>query len=84
MAREPFQHLGMLVRGVVIDDGVDGEFGRRSGIDDVKEADELLMTMAFHALADDGLPGAQTTGGRRLRGRVEPQATRDACRCSDF
>jgi hypothetical protein len=29
-------------------------------------------------------PGAQTTGGRRLRGRVEPQAARDACRCSDF
>src|SRR5437016_5071219 len=29
-----------------------------------------------------GLPGAQTTGGRRLRGRVEPQAARDACRCS--
>src|SRR5215831_9902180 len=24
------------------------------------------------------------TGGRRLRGRVEPQAARDACRCSDF
>jgi hypothetical protein len=24
------------------------------------------------------------SGGRRLRGRVEPQAARDACRCSDF
>ena len=53
VAREPFQHLGMLVRGVVIDDGVDGEFGRRSGIDDVEEADELLMTMMLHALAED-------------------------------
>src|SRR5437588_12848835 len=31
-----------------------------------------------------GLPGAQTTGGRRLRSRVEPQAARDACGCSDF
>src|SRR5438034_10147048 len=31
-----------------------------------------------------GLPGAQTTGGRGLRGGVEPQAARDACRCSDF
>src|SRR5262245_52215992 len=31
-----------------------------------------------------GLSGAQTTGGRRLRGRVDPQAARDACRCSDF
>src|SRR5437868_4762035 len=26
----------------------------------------------------------RTTGGRRLRGRVKPQAARDACRCSDF
>ena len=31
-----------------------------------------------------GLPGAQATGGRRLRGCVEPQAARHACRCSDF
>ena len=31
-----------------------------------------------------GLPGAQTTGGRRLRSGVQPQAARDACRCSDF
>ncbi|OLB78547.1 MAG: hypothetical protein AUI16_03385 [Alphaproteobacteria bacterium 13_2_20CM_2_64_7] len=28
--------------------------------------------------------GAQTAGGRRLRGRFEPQAARDACHCSDF
>src|SRR5262249_6602300 len=26
-----------------------------------------------------GLSGAQTTGGRRLRGGIEPQAARDAC-----
>src|SRR5262249_37883034 len=31
-----------------------------------------------------GLSGAQTAGGRRLRGRVEPQAARDACHYSDF
>src|SRR4029453_1068784 len=31
-----------------------------------------------------GLPGAQATGGRRLRGCVEPQATSDAGRCADF
>src|SRR5246127_255411 len=31
-----------------------------------------------------GLSGAQAIGGRRLRGCVEPQAARDACRRSDF
>src|SRR5437773_11440773 len=30
------------------------------------------------------LLGAQAIVGRRLRSRVEPQAARDACRCSDF
>src|SRR5579862_625726 len=53
MAREPFQDLGVLVGGVVVDDDMDGPFGWRSGIDDVEEADELLMAMALHALADD-------------------------------
>src|SRR6478672_10037962 len=31
-----------------------------------------------------GLPGAQATGGGRLRGRVEPQATRGAGGAADF
>src|SRR5215207_5878139 len=31
-----------------------------------------------------GLPGAQATGGRRLRGRVEPQTTGDAGGRADF
>src|SRR5208282_1563292 len=31
-----------------------------------------------------GLPGAQATGGRGLRGGVEPQATRDAGGCADL
>src|SRR5246127_3971188 len=32
----------------------------------------------------DGLPGAQTTCGRRPRGCVEPQATSGACRSENF
>src|SRR6267378_1035184 len=32
----------------------------------------------------DGLPGPKATGGRRLRGGVEPQATGDTGGCSDF
>ena len=43
----------MLVRGVVVDDDVDGQLRRHSGVDEVQEADELLMAMTLHALADD-------------------------------
>src|SRR6202140_3262100 len=32
----------------------------------------------------DGLPGPEATGGRRLRGCVEPQATDDTGGCTDF
>ena len=31
-----------------------------------------------------GLPGPEATGGRRLRGCVEPQATGDTGGCADF
>src|SRR6476660_7988610 len=31
-----------------------------------------------------GLPGPEATGGRRLRGCVEPQATGDTGGCTDF
>ena len=34
VASKPFQDLGMLVRGVVVDDSVDGLFRRHSGVDD--------------------------------------------------
>ena len=54
MAIEPGAHLGMLVSGVVVEDDVDGLAGRHLGIDGVKEADELLVTMALHVAADDG------------------------------
>jgi hypothetical protein len=53
MLSNPFQHVGMLVGGIVVDDDVDGLVLRHSGVDDVEEADELLMTMMLHALAED-------------------------------
>lgn len=53
-AIEPGAHLGTLVSGVVVEDDVDGLAGRHLGIDGVKEADELLVTMALHVAADDG------------------------------
>src|SRR3979490_2098081 len=45
--------LGMLVGGVVVDDDVDRFFLGHSGLDEVQKADELLMTMAFHALSNN-------------------------------
>lgn len=43
MADEPGSHFGVLVVGVVVDDGVNRLTGRHRGLDLVEEADELLM-----------------------------------------
>jgi hypothetical protein len=48
---QPFDHLGMLVGGVVVEDGVDGLADRDLALDGVQKADELLMPL--HAAADD-------------------------------
>jgi hypothetical protein len=51
----------------IINDDVDRQFCGRFGIDDVKEADELLM--ALHALADDFAFNC-VEGGKQGRGAV--------------
>ena len=43
----------MLVCGVIVDDQMHCALGRGLAIDLVEEADELLMPVATHALADD-------------------------------
>src|SRR5258708_16219487 len=53
MPFEPGADLGMLMRRVVVDDQVQLPLGRSLPVDLVEEADELLMPMAAHALADD-------------------------------
>ena len=50
---EPGAELGMLVCGVIVEDQMHRALGRGFGIDLVEEADELLMPVAAHALADD-------------------------------
>ena len=50
---EPLHDVGMLVGGIVVDDDMDRLFLGYSGLDDVQKADELLMAMALHALADN-------------------------------
>jgi hypothetical protein len=53
MPDEPGADLGMLVGGVVVEDGVDQFAGRHGALDGIEEADELLMPVPRHALADD-------------------------------
>ena len=50
---EPGADLGVLVGGVVVEDGVDQLAGRHRGLDPIEEADELLVPVPRHALADD-------------------------------
>jgi len=49
MPGEPFAHLRMLVSRIVVDDGVDRLSLGNPGLDDVKEANELLMPVVRHA-----------------------------------
>src|SRR6201998_886521 len=53
MVFDPFKNLGVLVSGIVVDDHMHRFLLGHPGIDDVEEADELLMAMALHTLTDD-------------------------------
>src|SRR5262245_8165278 len=53
MPFEPGPHLRMLMRRIVVDDQVQLSAGRGFAVDLVEEADEFLMPVARHALADD-------------------------------
>ena len=50
---EPGTDLGMLVRGVIVDNQMHCPLGWGLAVDLVEEADELLMPVAAHALTDD-------------------------------
>ena len=47
VAFEPSSNIGMLVGGGVVDDGVDRPSHGNLFLDDIEEANELLMTMAL-------------------------------------
>ena len=46
MTRQPFPRLGMLVSGIVVENGVNGLAGGNFALDGVEEPDELLMAVA--------------------------------------
>ena len=54
MLHQPFPDFGVFVSGIVIDDGMDRLAFGDLGVNEVEEADELLMPMALHIAADDG------------------------------
>ena len=52
MTRQPSQHPGMLVRGVIVEDRMDQLAGRRFALDGIEETDEFAVSVALHAAAD--------------------------------
>ena len=54
VAIEPRADLGMLMGGIIVENDMDGLTVGDLGVDGVEEADELLMAVALHVLADDG------------------------------
>ena len=69
MAIEPFADLRVLMGGIVVEDDMDGLFGRDLSLDLVEEADELLMPMLLHAAPDD-LAFEHIEGGKQGGGAV--------------
>src|SRR6516164_7364331 len=50
---DPFPHLGMLVSSIVVDNDMNRFLLGHPGVDNGQEADELLMAMMPHTLADN-------------------------------
>jgi hypothetical protein len=65
MTPQPFDHLGVLVSGVVVEDGVDRLAGRDLALDGVQKPDELLMPVALHATTD-ALPSSTSKAANRV------------------
>lgn len=64
MPLEPGFHAGMLMGAIIIHDQMEIEFGRGFAVDFLKESEELLMPMAWHA-ASDHLAVEHAQGGKQ-------------------
>ena len=67
MPQQPLANLWVLVGRVVVDDGVDSLSGRHLRFDGIEEADELLVPVALHVMADDGAVEDVESGEQRGR-----------------
>ena len=67
MPYQPSTHFGMVVGGIVVDDGMDRLSQRHLGLDGVEEADELLMPMPLHVATDDRAVENVQRGKQRRR-----------------
>src|SRR5678815_1031559 len=67
MPGQPLLHLGMLVGGIVVDNGMDRLSRRDLRLDGVEEADELLVAVALHVATDDGAVEDVEGGEQRRR-----------------
>ena len=70
MARQPLPDGRMLVGGVIVEDGIDMFFRLNLALDGIQEADEFLMAMALHVVADDR--SVEDVHGREQSGRPVP------------
>src|SRR6202043_1466279 len=68
MRGEPFQDIGMFVRGVIVDDGVNELAAWQGAVHRVEKSDELLMPMLVHARPDTG--SVEDVQGGKERGRA--------------
>ena len=66
---EPCADLGVLVGGVVVENRMQVEIGRRLPVDLPQEGEELLVAVALGALPDH-LAGRRVQGGEQRRGSV--------------
>ena len=69
MPRQPGADFGMLVGGVIVNDQMHVLLSRGLAVDRIEKADELLMPVTAHALADD-LAVEDVEGGEQGRGAV--------------
>src|SRR4029077_12290137 len=67
MARQPSQHLGMLVGGIVIEHRMDQLAGWHLTLDGIQETDEFAVAEALHATTDhpsvEQAEGGEQSGG---------------------
>lgn len=76
MCREPGADFRVFVRGVVVDDEMQMQRRRHTGVEMPQEREELLVTMARLTLRDD-LTAAHLKRGEQRRGAMPVIVVRD-------